>query len=111
MNDMKQNKTKQVHHDYIDHHIERPCGVRILTAFLYLNDVEEGGETHFPDLDLTVAPKQGRVLLWPSVRNENPRLKDYRTDHTALPVKKGIKYGANAWYVLHTVLTHIVSDW
>lgn len=41
--------------------------------------------------------KRGRVLLWPSVKDENPDEKDPRTDHQALPVIKGIKYGANAW--------------
>lgn len=32
----------QRHHDYIPFHKDREQGVRILTAFLYLNDVEEG---------------------------------------------------------------------
>lgn len=32
----------EIHHDYIDFHTERAQGVRILTVFLYLNDVEEG---------------------------------------------------------------------
>lgn len=29
------------HHDYIEYQQELPCGVRMLTLFLYLNDVEE----------------------------------------------------------------------
>ena len=92
------------HHDYIDHQLERPCGVRILTFFLYLNDVcdeedksECGGGTAFPELNITVQPKKGSALLWPSVLNDKPNEKDERTDHEALAVKKGIKYGANAW--------------
>jgi len=85
------------HHDYIGYQNERPCGVRILTLFLYLNDVEEGGGTRFPDLDITVMPKKGKALLWSSVLDEDPSAKDPRTDHEALPVEKGIKYGANAW--------------
>lgn len=87
----------QQHHDYIGHQRERQEGVRILTVFLYLNEVEEGGGTNFPKLDLTVLPKRGRALLWPSVLNEDPNAIDPRTDHQALPVIKGIKYGANAW--------------
>ncbi|KAL7565800.1 hypothetical protein ACA910_015579 [Epithemia clementina (nom. ined.)] len=88
-----------VHHDYIEHELTRPQGPRILTIFLYLNDVEEGGGTNFPDLDppLTVQPKQGRAVLWPSVLDENPMAIDDRTHHQALPVTAGIKYGANAW--------------
>lgn len=32
----------QTHHDFIDFHLDRGQGVRIVTVFLYLNDVEEG---------------------------------------------------------------------
>jgi prolyl 4-hydroxylase len=96
------------HHDYIEIDRMRYSGVRILTVFLYLNDVEEGGETHFPLLGgsgdsssgegLKVRPKLGRVVLWPSVLDDDPHLKDGRTNHQALPVLRGIKYGANAWF-------------
>jgi prolyl 4-hydroxylase len=74
----------------------RQPGVRILTLYLYLNDVEEGGGTNFDELDITVMPKRGRALLWPSVLDSDPDQKDERTTHQALPVGKGsIKYGAN----------------
>lgn len=85
------------HHDYIGHHIDMPCGVRILTLFIYLNDVEEGGGTSFPYANVVVTPKKGSAVLWPSVRDDKPEQKDVRTDHEALPVLKGEKYGANAW--------------
>jgi len=85
------------HHDYIEHHLDRPCGVRTLTVFLYLNDVEEGGGTGFPYLDITVQPKKGSAVLWPSVLNEDPNKKDDRTAHEAQVVMKGVKYGANVW--------------
>lgn len=71
--------------------------MKILTVFLYLNNVEEGGETRFDDLDLKVAPKVGRALIWPSVTDEDPHAKDEMAHHEALPVIKGVKYGANAW--------------
>lgn len=64
---------------------------------MYLNDVEEGGGTNFPRLNMTVTPKRGRAVLWPSVLNMKPNRKDHRSDHQALPVIKGVKYGANAW--------------
>jgi hypothetical protein len=38
-------------------------GHRILTFFLYLTDVEEGGETKFNKLDIQVKPKRGRALV------------------------------------------------
>ena len=85
------------HHDFIDFGNDRQPGVRLLTVFLYLNDVEAGGGTNFPILNITVMPKRGRVLIWPSVLDSQPNRKDRRTDHQALPVEKGIKYGANAW--------------
>jgi len=95
----------RVHHDYIEHDEDRPAGPRVLTAFLYLNDVEAGGGTNFPDLDLTVMPKKGRLLLWPSVIDSNPSKKDFTTRHQALDVEAGEKYGANAWLHLRDFKT------
>uniref|UniRef100_A0A7S2P0I7 Procollagen-proline 4-dioxygenase n=1 Tax=Leptocylindrus danicus TaxID=163516 RepID=A0A7S2P0I7_9STRA len=85
------------HHDYIGHHDSLPCGPRVLTFFLYLSDVEEGGGTRFNKLNIDVVPKKGRALLWPSVINDQPNRPDYRTHHEALPVIKGTKFAANAW--------------
>lgn len=45
----------------------------------------------------TVEAKRGRALIWPSVLDQDPESIDPRTDHQALPVMKGLKYGANAW--------------
>lgn len=101
------------HHDYIPGHIDSVHGSRILTLFLYLNgsdgpptsdnaakhDTElRGGGTHFTELGLTVQPRKGRAVLWPNVVDSDPHLIDERTNHEALPVEKGIKYGANAWF-------------
>eukprot|EP00980_Cylindrotheca_fusiformis_P010143 scaffold2253_cov119-Cylindrotheca_fusiformis.AAC.18 len=77
-----------VHHDYLKNELKRQQGNRILTVYMYLNDVEEGGGTNFNRLNMTVMPKKGRALLWPSVKNDAPRRKDYRTTHQALPVEK-----------------------
>mmetsp|Transcript_13067 Transcript_13067/g.24006 ORF Transcript_13067/g.24006 Transcript_13067/m.24006 type:complete len:501 (+) Transcript_13067:57-1559(+) len=89
------------HHDYIDHQRDRRSGPRILTFFLYLSDLEEGGATNFPDLEIAVKPKMGRAVLWPSVLDSNPKDKEPRTDHEAQTVVKGTKFGANAWLHLH----------
>ena len=61
------------------------------------NDVEDGGETDFPRVGISVKPKLGRAVLWPSVYDHDPYVNDIRSDHQALPVLKGRKYGANAW--------------
>ena len=88
----------KAHHDLLQVHVDRQPGVRILTVFLYLNQVEEGGGTLFPLLDnIQVEPKIGRALIWPSVMNDDPHKKDPRTQHEALPVLQGHKYAANAW--------------
>jgi prolyl 4-hydroxylase len=86
------------------HQRYRKIGPRILTFFLYLNDDGlTGGETDFPRLGLKVQPKAGRAVLWPSVLNDDPNANDPRSDHGALPVKDGVKYGANAWIHLRDV--------
>lgn len=87
----------QIHHDFVDFQKKRACGVRILTVFLYLSDVEEGGGTNFSELNMTVIPKKGKALVWPSVLNQDPNTKDPRTMHQALPVIRGTKFAANAW--------------
>lgn len=87
----------KTHHDYIPHQKDRQCGPRIFTFFLYLSDVEAGGGTDFPDLGITVMPKKGRAVLWPSVYNSKPMDADMRMRHQALPVNDGLKFGANAW--------------
>jgi len=65
------------------------------TFYLYLNDVEEGGETEFPRLGMQVKPKTGRAVLWPSIFNDRPNDVDIRSDHTAKPVIKGVKVRAS----------------
>ena len=85
------------HNDYLEHHLQRNQGVRMLTVYMYLNDVPAGGGTRFPALHLTVTPKRGRVVIWPSVLNRDTSVKEERTEHEALPVEQGTKYGANAW--------------
>jgi prolyl 4-hydroxylase len=90
-----------LHHDFIKEEVNRPAGPRILRFNIYLSDVEEGGETQFPNLDddydLTVPPKKGKALLWSCVKNENPAEADDRTQLLELPVEQGRKFSAIAW--------------
>jgi len=94
------------HHDYIGHQRDRHCGPRILTFFLYLSDVEAGGGTGFPDLDMVVQPKKGRALLWPSILNSDPSNQDSRTMHEARSVEAGTKFAANAWIHLYDYINN-----
>eukprot|EP00049_Salpingoeca_infusionum_P019041 m.359876 g.359876 ORF g.359876 m.359876 type:complete len:272 (-) comp18784_c0_seq1:199-1014(-) len=98
------NQFYNLHSDYIDQQQNMPCGVRVATFYLYLNDVEEGGATAFPNLDLAVSPRKGRAVLWYSSL-ENTSTKDARTDHEAQPVIKGAKYGANKWIHINDFIT------
>ena len=91
---------------YRQHHDQNtavwaPQGPRVLTFFMYLNEPESGGETRFPSIGpspgLTVSPKLGHAILWPSTLDERPMAEDSRTLHEAMPVHEGIKYGANMW--------------
>jgi prolyl 4-hydroxylase len=50
----------QLHFDAINH-----LAHRYLVLLWYLNDVAEGGETSFPQLNLNVAPRAGRLLMFP----------------------------------------------
>jgi prolyl 4-hydroxylase len=86
-------------------------GPRIYTLFLYLSDVEEGGETEFPSLGLRVTPRKGAAVLWPSVSDSDPdRRNDIRTMHQALPVIKGLKYAANIWIHMYDYKTQWHND-
>ena len=88
------------HNDFIEYQVERPCGSRILTFYMYLNTLPDdgGGGTNFPRLNLTVTPKLGRAIMWPSVLDESPLEMDPLSNHQALPVLNGhVKYGVNAW--------------
>jgi len=91
------------HHDQ-NTAVWAPQGPRVLTFFMYLNDVPSGGETGFPNIQspageghLIVQPKRGHAILWPSVLDSQPMEADGRTDHEAMPVHEGVKFGANMW--------------
>lgn len=90
----------QRHHDFVPY---RQGGPRVLTFFLYLNDVEDGGQTKFRNFShrrqggISVTPKKGRALIWPSVVDNDLEMKDFRTAHEAAKVKSGVKYAANVW--------------
>ena len=136
-----QDQYYKVHNDYIEEHRDRAEGPRLLTVFMYLNNVEEGGGTDFPivgkvrlciyalcllrltgestvqsltpvdSLDLQkVMPKRGRVVVWPSVLDEDPNAVDRRTDHAATPVEKGVKYASNAWIHSRDFLTPFSNE-
>lgn len=72
-------------------------GPRVLTALLYLNNVEDGGHTAFTKLNINVEPSQGKLLVFENVY-KNSIDKHLLTEHAGKPVIKGKKYIANLWF-------------
>lgn len=68
----------QPHFDATDAH-----PLRYLVFLWYLNDVAEGGETEFCDLDLRVQARAGRLLMFPPY---------WMYQHAGLPPKTHDKY-------------------
>jgi len=101
----QKNQFYRMHHDSSSGKDETPAGHRIMTFFLYLSDVEEGGATRFSRLGLDVAPKKGRALVWPSVLNDDPTHWDRRMYHEARDVIRGEKRAANHWIHLYDYVT------
>ncbi|MGG0383263.1 2OG-Fe(II) oxygenase [Priestia filamentosa] len=85
----------KAHHDYFASTSKASKNNRISTLIMYLNDVEEGGETYFPKLGLSVSPKKGMALYF-EYFYENNELNEL-TLHGGAPVVKGEKWVATQW--------------
>lgn len=71
-------------------------GQRLATILIYLNDVNDGGETDFPKLNIKIKPRKGTALVF------FPATIDGKLDenalHSALPAKKdNEKYIVQIW--------------
>ncbi len=71
-------------------------GQRSWTAMAFLNEVEEGGETHFTEIGIKIAPKPGVLLVWNNAKPDGHPNED--TIHAGTPVIKGTKYVITKWY-------------
>ena len=72
-------------------HSEIDCKMvasRFIVTMMYLNDVEEGGETEFLYQHRRIKPKKGRVVLWPA---------QWPHTHRGNPPLSGEKYIATSW--------------
>ena len=72
-------------------------GNRAVTALLYLNEVEAGGGTGFPKLDVEVDPLPGRLCIFHDLipgRSNRHR----NSLHGGLPVVAGEKWACNLWF-------------
>ena len=75
-------------------------GQRLVTALMYLNEVEDGGGTIFPKLDLEVEARPGRMVIFHNVGdNDLEDLTRHRHSlHGGSPVWGGQKWACNLWF-------------
>jgi len=76
-------------------HLEHQRGfqneARAFVFSIYLNDVEEGGETEFLHFSKRVKPKTGRIVIWPAA---------FPYVHRGNPPLSGKKYILTSWMML-----------
>jgi prolyl 4-hydroxylase len=72
-------------------------GQRILTALLYLNNVEEGGGTGFPSLGIECKAEKGKLLVFNNCIKNTTDVHP-KSLHAGLPVESGEKYATNLWF-------------
>lgn len=70
-------------------------GNRTATLLMYLNDVEEGGETFFPGLGLAVKPSKGAAIYFHYTDGQGRF--DPQTLHGGAPVVSGEKWIVTKW--------------
>ena len=71
-------------------------GQRVYTCMIYLNDVEEGGETDFSQIGRSFKPTKGMAVVWKNsngIGTENPA-----SLHAGTPVIKGKKIIVTKWF-------------
>ena len=86
--------TQGYHVWHCEHDSSPDARDRLLAWILYLNDVEEGGETEFLYQSLRIKPKQGTFILFPA---------HFTHTHRGNPPLSGVKYIATGWIeYMHT---------
>lgn len=71
-------------------------GQRTFTVLVYLNDVDDGGETEFPKVGLKIKPVRGRAVIWNNLNADgSPNLYSH---HRAFPVHAGRKTIITKWF-------------
>ena len=83
--------TEGYHVWHIEHSNQEMYSKRAFVFSIYLNDVEEGGETEFLNFSKRVQPKTGRVVIWPA---------GFPYVHRGNPPLKGEKYILTSWMLL-----------
>lgn len=77
-------ESSELRHDTQDHFL------RVISAKVYLNTIQDGGETLFPYQESQIIPKTGRLVIMPS---------NYSYANYEKAPEKNIKYVASFWFV------------
>ncbi|WP_019515131.1 2OG-Fe(II) oxygenase [Sphingomonas sp. Mn802worker] len=92
----------RTHHDYFHEgesywpRMQASGGQRTWTAMIYLNEVEEGGATWFPQGGVRAVPRRGMLLAWNNMEADGRP--NTRTLHEGMPVVEGVKYIVTKWF-------------
>jgi len=86
--------TEGYHVWHIEHGLGYENEARAFVFSVYLNDVEEGGETEFLHFSKRVKPKTGRIVIWPA---------GFPYLHRGNPPLSGEKYLLTSWMMLRGV--------
>ena len=73
---------------HVEHAAERDMAKRVLVYSIYLNTVEDGGETEFLYQSQRVKPVKGRIVIWPA---------GFPYVHRGNPPLSGEKYIVTSW--------------
>ncbi len=71
-------------------------GQRSWTAMVFLGEVEEGGNTDFTRIGISIPPQRGLLLLWNNTLPDGSP--NVETLHAGTPVVRGVKYIITKWY-------------
>lgn len=85
---VQKTETGEGFHNWHFENSDRLNSVRLLTFTLYLNDVEEGGETEFLYYPMRVKPEKGTLLIFPAA---------FTHTHRGNQPLSGTKYIATGW--------------
>ncbi len=94
-----------VHHDSYEengptHDDFNRGGQRLFTTLSYLNDVEDEGQTAFPNLKIAVRPKLGRVLVFQNAQHGSNKTHP-DSAHVGFGPGKGVKWVFTSWWREH----------
>lgn len=74
---------------YEPHMDASAANARVFSSLLYLNNVDEGGETYFNRIDLSIKPQAGTLIMFPA---------NYVYLHEARPPISNDKFALVTWF-------------